>query len=71
VAGHRKFRELVAHLDQDPVARLKTDAYRRAIEDALKLGELRERRGATQQTVANGLGSSQANVSRIQHEDDT
>lgn len=70
MAGHKKFRDLVKHIDADPVRRARSEAYKRAIDDALKLGALREQRGATQTSVAGALGTSQANVSRIEHEDD-
>lgn len=40
------------------------------MEDALTLGHLREQRGATQTEVAGALGTSQANVWRIEHEED-
>jgi transcriptional regulator with XRE-family HTH domain len=54
-----------------------TPADREAIEEIkhamtlqVRLRELRERRGATQDTVAEGLGTSRPNVSRIEAEDD-
>jgi len=70
MAGHRKFRDLVKSIDADPVARAEIEAEKRAIEDALMLAELREHRGATQTAIAGTLGTSQANVWRIEHEKD-
>ncbi len=54
----------------DPGSAARTDEYRRAMEDALALGRLREARGTTQAEVAGALGVTQANVSRIEHQDD-
>ena len=74
MSGHRKFRDLVKHIDADPLRRAAVEAEKRAIEDALALGklrELREQRGVTQTSVAGALGTSQANVWRIEHEEDT
>ena len=66
MAGHKKFRDLVKHIEADPVRRARADAYTRAIDDAVALGEVRERRGATQTALAGALGTSQANVSQIE-----
>jgi DNA-binding XRE family transcriptional regulator len=54
----------------DPASAARMDDYRRAMEDALALGRLRESRGATQVEVAGALGVSQPNVSRIERQDD-
>src|SRR3712207_6736826 len=54
----------------DPASAARMDEYRRAMEDALALGRLRESRGVTQVTLAGALGVTQANVSRIEHQDD-
>ena len=40
------------------------------MEDALALGEIRERRQLTQQDIARVLETSQANVSRIERQND-
>lgn len=66
MAGHKKFRDLVKHLDADPVRRAEIDAAKRAMDDIIALAELRERRGATQTAVAGALGTSQANVSKLE-----
>ena len=53
----------------DPASQARMDEYRRAMRDALALGELREARGATQVAVAGAAGVVQANVSRIERQD--
>jgi predicted transcriptional regulator len=46
------------------------NAYRAALRDVLALTELREGRGVTQQQLASAWEVSQANVSRVEHEQD-
>jgi len=70
MAGHRPFRDLVKHIDDDPARRARVEEEKRAMEDALALGALRERRGGTQTAIAESIGTSQANVWRIEHEKD-
>lgn len=74
MAGHRKFRDIARRVLDDPSAREEIEAEKRAIRDALALGrlrELREQQGVTQATLAARLGTTQTNVSRIEHERDT
>jgi len=66
----KKFDQLRAPIRANPVRRARVEHYRRAITDALALAELREAKHVTQQQVAEALGVSQANVSRIEHQDD-
>lgn len=66
----RKFADLVADARRDPERSSRIAQHRRAIEAALALTELRNTVGMTQQSVADALEMSQANVSRIEHEDD-
>lgn len=66
----RPFAELVAEAEADPVRRARIATYKRAMEDALALAEIRAERGMTQTAVAETLGVSQANISRIEHEED-
>ena len=68
MAGHKKWRDLAAPLHADPVRHARIEEGKRALDVAIALGRLRERRGATQMAVAGALGTSQANVSRIEHE---
>ncbi len=68
--GTRPFAELAAKAKTDPARQSRIQDYKRAIDDALSLAAAREQRGLTQRDVANALGVSQANVSRIEHEED-
>ena len=43
---------------------------KQALEDALTLAEVRSRQNITQQEMAQTLGVTQANISRIEHEED-
>jgi DNA-binding XRE family transcriptional regulator len=73
MAGHKKWRDLVKHLDADPARRARIDAAKRAMDDVMKIAalrELREQRGATQTALADALGTSQANISQIEGRDD-
>jgi DNA-binding Xre family transcriptional regulator len=51
---------------RDPVRRANVAEYRRAMEDALALAELRNSRNVTQVELAAQLGISQGNVSRLE-----
>jgi DNA-binding XRE family transcriptional regulator len=62
--------ELTAEIKADPVRRARIAIYKRAMADALALADLRGQRGLTQTEVAASLGVTQANISRIEHEED-
>ena len=64
------FAALAAKAKADPAGRARIEAYKRAMHDALTLGELRAEVGVTQSHVAAELAVSQANVSRIEREED-
>jgi DNA-binding XRE family transcriptional regulator len=64
------FREFAADVVATPEGRARVDDYKRVIADALALAALRSERGVSQRQVAGALGVSQANVSRIEHEED-
>ncbi|MBA2277956.1 MAG: XRE family transcriptional regulator [Chloroflexia bacterium] len=66
----KKFADLVATAKRDPERRARIEAYTRAMEAAIELGDLRVQRGVTQQELASRLAVSQANVSRIEREED-
>lgn len=66
----KPFATLADAAKADPVRRERIAAYERAITDVLALAELRAARGLTQQDVAHRLDVSQANISRIEHEED-
>ena len=70
MSGRKPFKELRTPIDGDPVRRSRVDARKRAMRDVLALGELRSSRTVTQRALAEALGTSQPNVSRIEHEDD-
>jgi DNA-binding XRE family transcriptional regulator len=66
----RPFAELVADLRADPERRERIAQLTRAMKDALALAELRQALGVAQREVAETLNVTQANVSRIEHEED-
>jgi DNA-binding XRE family transcriptional regulator len=66
----KPFADLAVKIKTDPVRRERIATYKRAMEDALALADLRAQRGITQQEVADTLGVTQANISRIEHEED-
>lgn len=67
----RNFKELRDEaLANNPDRAARVERFRRAMEDAVKLAELRESRAASQQEVAGRLGVSQGRVSQIEHADD-
>jgi len=70
MAKTRPFAELAAQVMADPVRRAWVATYKRAMEVALALAELRSRRGLNQSAVAEALGVTQANISRIEHGED-
>ena len=54
----------------DTEARQQVDTLKRAMQLDIALAELRELRGVSQAEVADGLGTSRPNVSRIEKEAD-
>jgi hypothetical protein len=62
MAGHKKFRDLVAPIDADPIARAEIEAEKRAMEDIIALTELRERRAATLSADAGAFDHLQPSV---------
>lgn len=70
MTGRRPLKELKAPIDADPLRRARIDEAKRAMRDALALAELRASREVTQIGLADALGVSQPNVSRIEHQDD-
>ncbi|MGD9714933.1 MAG: XRE family transcriptional regulator, partial [Thermomicrobiales bacterium] len=68
--SRRKFSEVSEPYLRDPGYRSEVENVRRMIRVISGLSETREHKRLTQQDVADRLGVSQANVSRIEHEDD-
>jgi DNA-binding XRE family transcriptional regulator len=65
----RKFDELSSEVRRRPGAAEEIDAHKSAIIAAVRLAELREKMGETQTELAELLGTTQANVSRIERAD--
>jgi len=66
----KKFSELRRQFRSDPANVALVNEYRRAMEAVMKLTDLRLQRGMTQAQLAELLDVSQANISRVEHEDD-
>ncbi len=67
VRGHYDFDELEA---KTPVEKALADRYERLTRAVLRLAELREQRGATQEQLARAMEVSQPFVSKIERNDD-
>lgn len=66
----RKFTELSRSVVANPERAQRVAAMETAIEHALVLGEIRERRNLSQADLANVLGTSQARVSQLENQTD-
>jgi DNA-binding XRE family transcriptional regulator len=66
----KPFANLRAEIDQSPERRRRVRDMKRAMLDVQRLAGMRVQRGLTQKGVADALDVSQANISRIEHEDD-
>jgi DNA-binding XRE family transcriptional regulator len=64
--GDGDFQEVLDEMRKDPEAAAELDARGAGIDAAMRLGELREGRKQTQAGLAKILGTSQANVSRME-----
>ena len=67
---HHPISKLLDPILSDPVRRARIETMQRAVEDAIAVTEAPENQGLTTQQLAEKLGVSQANISRIEHEDD-
>lgn len=67
----KKFHDLTAPLYANPTRRARIEAETQAILTGLRLAELRTEQGLTQVQVAERLGTTQENVSRIERAEDT
>jgi len=70
MSGRKSFDELRSGVDADAVRRARVEEIKRAMRDVLALSRLREERGLTQQELAEQMHVTQANVSRVEHQDD-
>lgn len=70
MTGHKPFSNLAREIESDSARMKRVREMTRAYLDAERLMALRKHRNLTQQDVADALDVSQANVSRIEHEDD-
>lgn len=69
MAVTKKFKELSEEVRKRPGAAEEIEARKRGIIAAVRLNELRQRRRQTQADLADLLGTTQANISRIEHSD--
>ncbi len=65
----RKFSEVRKEILADPVRRERIDREKEAMRAAVRLASIRESRSTTQAELAAVMGTTQANVSRIEHTD--
>ena len=66
----KRFSTLSAPLLADPQRKERVEQHKQVILDALALAGIRAARSVTQRQVAERLATSQANVSRIEHQGD-
>jgi len=70
MSGRRNYRELRERIRSDPERARRVEEISRAYEVLLQLAELREARGVTQTHLAERLGVSQPNISKIEGKED-
>jgi transcriptional regulator with XRE-family HTH domain len=70
MAGHRKFKDLVAPILADPERRARVEQYREELRREIALHELRRARRFTQVQLADAMGKPQSAISRIERETD-
>ena len=69
-SARKGFKNLSKPIRNDPPRSERVDQHKLAMREALALAGLREIRHTTQQTLAGRLDVSQANISRVEHQDD-
>lgn len=67
MSGHNSFSRLREQIESDPVRRERMEETRQAYDALLTLADLRRSQGLTQTELAEMLGVSQPNVSKIEH----
>ncbi len=70
MSGHKPFKNLSDKLRSSPEGQAAVEREQRIVHDMLALSQLREARGVTQVELANAWEVSQANVSRVEREQD-
>ena len=70
MSGRRPWSEIKAEVEAKPGAREEIDAIKRAMEDVLRLAELRHELHITQEELARALDVSQSNIPRIERAED-
>ena len=70
MSGHRPWKNLQTAIDADPERRARVELEKRLMADVQTLMELRHTRGVTQEALAQAWDTTQANVSRVEHERD-
>ena len=71
MTGRSPFSSLREPIRDDPVREQRVEDHRDALVRGLNLADVRRRAGKTQVQVAEAMGVSQANISRIEHGEDT
>ena len=67
MSGHKPWSEISAKLRADPERRARIEQREQTIEAELTISQLREARGATQESVAERMKVTQSNVSHFEH----
>lgn len=70
MAGHTSFRKIKEQRQRTPDSEARVAQIRRAYRDILRLADLRTAMGVTQTELAQEMDVTQANVSRVEHEED-
>lgn len=66
----KKFQKLRAEVVADPKRAVRVELFRCAMEDAMRLAEIREHRQLSQGDAARGSSLSQGRISQIEHAPD-
>ena len=66
MSGRHSFKKLREKIERDPERRERMEEKRKAYDAVLNLAELREAKGLTQAELAERLGVSQPNVSKLE-----
>lgn len=66
MSGHKPWSEISTKVRADPARRSRIEQREQAIEAELTISQLREARGATQESVAERMNVTQSNVSHFE-----